>query len=360
MNKLKIYVYAISKNEEQFADRFMDALTEADGVVVLDTGSTDGTVEKLRARGAAVYEEIISPWRFDTARNRALALLPEDTDVCVSVDLDEVFDPGWRAKLEEAWAADTTRALYTYIDRHNPDGSPALMFKREKIHLRHGYRWVHPVHEVLEYEGDERDIFVPEIVLHHYPDANKSRGQYLELLALSAKENPQDDRVAFWLGREYGFHGQHDAAIVELRRHLTLPGAVWDAERSASMRLIAWGYRAKGDAAEARRWLLRAVAECPREREAYLALAAFAYNESDWPLCFFAARKGLDITNKRGHYLEEVAAWGYALHDYAALACYNLGMKGEALRHAENALALAPEDERLRRNRDLIAAEVNG
>jgi glycosyltransferase involved in cell wall biosynthesis len=49
----------------------MNSLAEADGVVVLDTGSGDGTVEKLRARGATVFEETISPWRFDVARNRA-------------------------------------------------------------------------------------------------------------------------------------------------------------------------------------------------------------------------------------------------------------------------------------------------
>jgi tetratricopeptide (TPR) repeat protein len=199
---------------------------------------------------------------------------------------------------------------------------------------------------------------VPGLILHHYPDGGKSRGQYLELLVLSAQENPQDDRVSFWLGREYGFHNKHDLAIVELRRHLTLPGAVWEPERSASMRLIARAYRAKGDHVEEHRWLLRAVAESPHEREPYLALAVFAYTGKDWPLCLFAARKGLEITKRGGHYLEEPIAWGPGLHDYAAIACYNLGMMADSLRHAEDALALSPEDERLRRNRDLIAKEV--
>ena len=52
MGIYKICVYAISKNEEPFVDRWMDSMSEADEVVVLDTGSEDGTVEKLRARGA--------------------------------------------------------------------------------------------------------------------------------------------------------------------------------------------------------------------------------------------------------------------------------------------------------------------
>lgn len=98
MNKYKVCVYAISKNEEKFVERWMDSVNEADMVVVLDTGSADNTVKKLRERGAVVYEEIINPWRFDTARDKALSHVPEDTDICVSNDLDEVFEPGWRKK----------------------------------------------------------------------------------------------------------------------------------------------------------------------------------------------------------------------------------------------------------------------
>jgi glycosyltransferase involved in cell wall biosynthesis len=93
---MKIVVYAICKNEEQFVDRWMDSMSEADQVVVLDTGSTDHTVELLRGRGAQVTVETVSPWRFDAARNRSLDLVPEDTDICVCTDLDEILHPGWK------------------------------------------------------------------------------------------------------------------------------------------------------------------------------------------------------------------------------------------------------------------------
>ena len=57
MGKYKVCVYAICKNEAQFADRWMDSMSEADQVVVLDTGSDDGTAERLRERGPPL------PWR---------------------------------------------------------------------------------------------------------------------------------------------------------------------------------------------------------------------------------------------------------------------------------------------------------
>lgn len=108
---MKIVVYAICKNEARFVDRWMDSMGEADRVVVLDTGSTDDTVARLKARGAAVAVEPISPWRFDTARNRSLELVDEDADICVCTDLDEVFHPGWRAALEAAWPISFGRGL---------------------------------------------------------------------------------------------------------------------------------------------------------------------------------------------------------------------------------------------------------
>ena len=48
MKKQKIAVYAICKNEEQFVDRWYEAVKDADVIVVVDTGSTDNTVAQLK------------------------------------------------------------------------------------------------------------------------------------------------------------------------------------------------------------------------------------------------------------------------------------------------------------------------
>ena len=357
MNRYKVCVYAICKNEEKFVDRWMDSVSEADMVVVTDTGSTDSSVEKLRARGAVVYQEIVSPWRFDVARNTAMDHVPEDVDICVSSDIDEVFEPGWRQKLEEAWQPCYTRARYLFVWDHNSDGSPKKQFAMEKIHRRHGFRWVHPVHEVLEYSGpdEDRTVWIRGLVLHHYPDPTKKRTQYLPLLELSAQENPDDDRTMFWLGREYMYYGMYDKCIETLKRHLEMPSAKWDEERCASMRFIAKSYQAKGDRREAYKWLLRAIAECPRVREPYLQMARLGYLENNWPLVYVMTLRALQITVKSGSYLLEPDAWGYSLYDLAAIATYRLGLFEKSYEYAKTACEMEPNNERLKNNLELIA-----
>ena len=125
---MKIVVYAICKNEAQFVSRWIKSMSEADQIVVLDTGSTDDTVQRLRTLGAQVTVETICPWRFDVARNRSLELVDPDADICVCTDLDEVFHPGWRKALESAWIPGTTQATYRYTWSFRPDGGEGVVF----------------------------------------------------------------------------------------------------------------------------------------------------------------------------------------------------------------------------------------
>jgi glycosyltransferase involved in cell wall biosynthesis len=356
MKRYKICVYAICKNEAQFVDRWMDSMGEADAIIVTDTGSTDGTVEKLRARGATVYEEIVKPWRFDVARNLSLDHVPDNADICVCTDLDEVFRPGWRKKLEAAWRPRTTMANYIYNWSHKSDGSPGVQFTYFKVHTKKDYRWAYPVHEVPTFVGvgKERKVFVEGMILDHYPDDTKSRGNYLPLLQMATAEAPQDDRMAYYLGREYFYTERWKDCIQECTRHLALPSANWSEERSASMRLIAKAHCELENYAEAGRWFLRAIAECPRMRDAYIECARAAYEQEDWVTVFAMAESALKIPKRSTTYTNAEYAWDHTPHDFASLGCYYLGMRERARRHAEAAVALAPGDERLRRNLEMM------
>jgi hypothetical protein len=230
--------------------------------------------------------------------------VPEDIDICVPNDLDEVFVPGWRQQLEAVWEPCHTSARYLFTWSYNPDGTPMKQYSIEKIHRRHGFRWIHPVHEVLVYSGQdpEQAVWVPGMVLRHYPDPHKPRAQYLPLLELSAQENPNDDRTAFWLGREYFYNGQHDKSIAELSRHLTLPSAKMDEERCASMRYIAKCYEAINDLKKARQWLYALSPSVRTCASRIFIWRVSGISNKNWPLVP-DCREGLGIKEKTGSYL---------------------------------------------------------
>ena len=359
MGKYKVYGYAICKNERKFAARWMAAMAEADGVYVLDTGSEDGSAALLRSLGAQVEEAAIDPWRFDTARNRSLDMVPEDADICVCTDLDEVISPGWRQRLEEAWKPGTRLARYKYVWSFTGDGREDVVFDIEKIHARQGFRWVNPVHEVLrDDQGPGPAVRVADMQVDHHPDSAKSRAQYLPLLELAVREDPTNDRNMHYLGREYFFHGDYQRAIDTLNRHLSLPGATWREERCASLRYMARAYAGLGDAAGQQASLLRAAAEAPFLREPWMDLARLFYDRGEWEGVLFACRKALDIAAQPRSYITESACYGALPWDLLSIACWRLGLAGRAREAVEQALRLAPGDTRLEKNRELMAADA--
>lgn len=343
--KLRIAVYAISKNEEQFAARFCEAVKDADMVFVADTGSTDETVSVLARNGAVVKSIYISPWRFDNARNAALALIPPNFDVCVSLDLDEVLQPGWREEIERIWRHDTTRLRYGF------DWGCGIVFSYEKIHSRFGYRWHHPCHE---YPVPDRITEVwahtDKLLVIHQPDPSKSRGQYLDLLRISVEEDPRCPRNAFYYARELSFHKQWDAAIREVNRYLALPGAVWVNERCYAMRVAGRSCAEMGDRVNAILWFRKAAAEAPNTREPWCELALECYIQHRWAECYGAAMSALAIQNRELVYTVDPVVWGARPHDLASIAAWHLGLKDEAVKHGTAALGYEPTNPRFIQN----------
>lgn len=362
MKKYKVYVYAIAKDESKFAARWLKSMSEADGVYVLDTGSADDTVDILTEGGAFVTSEKIVPWRFDTARNRSLKLLPEDADICVCTDLDEVFEPGWREKVEAAWERGAELLRYRYTWSFNPDGSEGSVFFIDKIHARQGFVWVNAVHEVLEYRGakEPRHLIADGVQLNHYPDSAKSRAQYLGLLELSVRDDPDNSRNMHYLGREYMYYGRWNECIATLKRHLAMPTATWRDERSASMRFIARAYNALNDRAEAESFFYRAAAEAPYLREPWIELASQVYGNGDLEGTLYFALKALSIAVRPKTYITEPAAWGALPYDYASLGYFYTGRPVEALKMIDRALEYEPENERFINNKRLIEAAIRG
>ena len=343
---MKIAVYAIALNEEKFVEQFYQSCQGADLVLIADTGSTDNTVNLAESLGVSVHKISIKPWRFDHARNAALALIPADYDICISLDLDEVLVDNWRQLVEDAWHKDTTRLQYRF---NNGMGN---IFNATKIHARHGYAWHHLCHEMIEIDPRMKESWrvINDILIEHYPDRTKSRSQYLPMLEASVKERPQDHRDSWYLAREYFYEQKWQKAIDEWNRYLALPTATWHHERSFALRHQGRCYQNLGLQGLALTAYRSAVDQSRFIRDTWLDLAQVCYDYRQWHECYYAATQALTITEREYVFTSTPEPWGWRLYDLAALAAYNLKMKEQAIYYGGLALEHNLNDERLIKN----------
>jgi glycosyltransferase involved in cell wall biosynthesis len=349
---LKVAVYTIALNEAAHAERWANSAVDADYRIVADTGSTDDTVERLRLAGVTVHRIAVRPWRFDDARNAAMALIPSDVDICCTLDMDRFLEPGWRPKLEAAWRPEMTALYCRTIYRSSVDDpTPLRGWPAKNFHHRWGYRFKRPVHEALFFTGENEvtgscdDIVICEVQDHSKP----TRKQYLPLMEQAHKEDPDDAQICFWLGRDYMWANQHQQGIELLQHYLDLPSSTWTEERSEAMR-----YLARMQPEKKMFWLDRARLEAPHRREIWLDLAEELHSQADWPNLFWACTNGVEKTHRTGSYLDDQHCWGFRLFDLGAIASWHLNAMDRAVEWGTKALELDPGNQRLKNNLDFF------
>jgi hypothetical protein len=326
---LKVAVYAICKNEAKNVPRWYDSIQEADGVFVTDTGSSDNTVELLKERGVNVFHAEIEPWRFDVARNISLENVPDDYDVVLCIDLDEVIGKGWREKVEKIFQmypqATLVRWPFVFSWFDEKCTKPKTSMYQWKIHVRHGYHWESPIHEVLAWHGEGKtlEVYCEDIHSWHYQDLSKPR-EYQKLIDKAISEDPKDQRLSWLRARELMMHNRFEEAIEEAKRHLGLTKEIEEGEnrmvieqlRALSMRYISQALMQRHkqdktvDAGEVIEWMLKSVAECPWLRESWVALAQAWALFDQWEQVYACATFAQTIKARTNSIENDELAWG--------------------------------------------------
>lgn len=190
-----ICLYGICKNEENNVEKFLEQGKLFDKVVVLDTGSTDNTVELLKEGGAEVYEKTYEEFDFSRARNDAMSFLPEECKWAFALDFNEDLA--------------ITEDQINYLKRVDKfDGFKVNCFdanvetyqeRKLKLHKPSKYKWKYAVHEYLESLDEEcklghldirvtkRDLKTPEKLKF-----------YTEIAEREHERNPNDPHYAWW------------------------------------------------------------------------------------------------------------------------------------------------------------------
>jgi tetratricopeptide (TPR) repeat protein len=311
---MKIAIYTIAKNESHNVKGFMQA-AEGCPVYVLDTGSSDNTVDLLKQHGAIVEQKIITPWRFDTARQEALHLVPEDVELCISIDMDERLESGWQDKLKAEWKEECNYGNYRYISAWQDKAKtiPATESARTRIHLRKGFHWERPVHEIpVPDEDTDINVCDTTLLVKHYSD-NKQRN-YEPLLTQILELNPNDANTRLQRGGEFVQKREWANALIDYECWLKLTK---DDNRDTIRYMRANTYIATAQCYyelnlldKAMQQLLAAVAAEPACREAWVNLAHTYSSLGNHAMAYGFAVTALQIEKPPYHAAIDSLCWG--------------------------------------------------
>lgn len=368
--KNKICVYAICKNESQFVEKWYNSVKEADCVVVLDTGSTDDTFEKLKKLDIITEQKIINPWRFDVARNESMKLIPEDCNILVCLDFDEIIEKGWANVLRERWIEGTHKCCwYKYVWSHLSDGSDGRVFWTNKIHSR-GYKWEYPIHETLAIVNDAiknlSDLYIDEdgFKIHHYSVFKESRSSYLQMMEIRAKENPDNFQSQLYLFHQYFYEGKHFSCISKGKEIIDKFGnSINSLEQSNIYFFIGRSYSVLGNDNEALDYLYKGIEKDKTYIENYLKIAEiYLYSGIEFEHRYERAYKILNkcLYDSERHYswLEGDDSFDVTLYDLLSISAFYGGKRKESLLFSFMAKEYCKNDERLNSNFRLIRSQT--
>lgn len=210
----------IVKNEDEVLARCLESARETvDEIVLVDTGSTDQTLEIAKRYTDKVYT---FPWCDDFAAARNFAFSKGTMDYLMWLDADDVLPPESAAallRLKETLSEETDIVLMPYLVAFDAQGKPTLSYYRERLLRRlAGFQWTGPVHEVIPLAGRLR--YEPIPVLHQKLKPGEP-GRNLRIFEkMRAAGTMLEPRQQFYYARELADNGRDEEAAAELRRFL--------------------------------------------------------------------------------------------------------------------------------------------
>jgi glycosyltransferase involved in cell wall biosynthesis len=350
-----ISVVMIVKDEAEMAPGFIESVKGLwDELVVVDTGSTDGTPELFAAAGAKIVHH---PWRDDFAEARNVSLAHAHGDWVLVLDADERVSPAFIKAFLSKCEDPSVGALTVRMSNPLPYGHRRDSWVLRAWRRDDAVRFRHAIHE--DASGDvarmlassKRTIERVEAPVEHLgyvrsrAAAKDKKGRDLALLERSLTQNPFDfyghlktlELARFWRDSVlWSEAARRTIDALESRGSEALTGVPWGGELIA---LVAEGlFRADSAAGLAflERWEPRLVPGAPffhRRAQHHEAIGNTARAGQDFAKC-------LELGELLGDHQLSTVRPRLGLARLSLMA----GRAEEALAHVDEALEVQPRD----------------
>ena len=350
----------IVKNEEDVLARCLESAADlVDEIIIVDTGSTDGTreiAERFTNRVCGFT------WEDDFAAARNFAFSLAEKDYCMWLDADDVLLEKDRAAFREMKASldpSVNVVMARYNTGFDGDGNVTFSYFRERlIRNRAGMRWEGAVHEAVAPVG--RVACAAFAVTHRKTrpsDPDRNLRIYENLLARGAELEP---RQQFYYGRELYFHQRYEEAARVFERFLD-EGRGWVENNIEACRQCALCYERLGQPDRALQALLRSLAYDRPRAEVCCEVGRWFFQREKLSLAvyWYSLALGCPRDDTRGSFVSP-DCYGY-VPCLQLCVCYSrLGDQQRAERMNELAATFKPDAAPVLHNREYFRKLAEG
>ncbi|MCH5159426.1 MAG: glycosyltransferase family 2 protein [Clostridiales bacterium] len=334
-------VTLIVKNEEDNLARLLPQLTFADEVIIVDTGSTDGTVAVAKNFTTRVYNFL---WCDDFSKARNYAISKATCDYIMWLDADDIVPletqkliMGWK-KVDMGWKNAQENADFYYM-KYEMDTQIPFWFWRERIVKRtKNCRFKGFIHEAIIPFGT---VAYLDAKVCHRPSASHEQRNlsiYLNAIKNGRRFSLRDK---FYYGKTLVECGLTDEALTILRKFASNARA-YSADRVECYKLLSRMAMNVTNVALARIYLTRSLAVMPPSSEVCCLLGNTYYAERNYLHASHWYTLALACHNQSGFVNEYYAKF---LPNLQLSVCYwQLGDRAQAARCHEIAKSIAPND----------------
>jgi glycosyltransferase involved in cell wall biosynthesis len=286
----------IVKNEEAVLPRALANWRElADELIIVDTGSSDHTIEIAQAHEATVLHY---DWQYPGNKGaaRMMGIDAAQGEWIVVLDADEIIQEP--AKLR-AWLRGPTARSFTaanVVFENYIDGNLTLKWYQVRVFQRGMYRYIHREHELPHWcgDGEPKEALLSDVIFEHRSPAGRESGKMqpmIDRLLDDVAEHPGDPGPLYFLHRQYLLNGEYDKAIQVGKSYLNSK----DVDYCEAYGNIATAYHLRGDTQEAIRWLHRAAAEQAHRRIWWVRIAEMHMTQGRWQLALAHLRLAAEL-----------------------------------------------------------------
>jgi glycosyltransferase involved in cell wall biosynthesis len=354
---ISISLCMIVKNEEEVLERCLQSVLKlVDEIIIVDTGSTDATVEIAKKYTDHVYD---IEWIDDFSKARNYSFSKATKDYILWLDADDVLLEVDQEKfLTIKNQLDSTIDIVSmyYNIAFDENGKPTYQYRRNRLVKRNkGYKWIGYVHEYLEVYG--HTLFSEIAITHRKAEKEKppNTRRNLEIYRKKQKQGKNFSvRDKYYFANELRENQEYEEAIVLYEECIECEEA-WVEDRINACQYLSWCYNQIGRHKEAFNSLLKSLELGEPKPKTACLIGDYLLENGKIHAALFWYNTAINFTRKKEDmsFFEAIYNTWYP-HLQLCLCYWKLGNVEKAIDHNNRAGLHSPNHPKVMYNEDFF------